>query len=150
MAFRFTGSGSTSVGLGLLVIRVGIGLNMLVFHGYGKITAGPDSWTKLGGNMEHVGIGMFPLFWGFMAALSEGVCSALIIIGFPFRPAAFLLCCTMAVAASHHLSIPADQPGGGIDSAAHALEFLAVFLGLLITGPGKYGLRWVRTRSAEG
>lgn len=124
--------------LGLLVIRIGIGLSMMIFHGFAKIKGGPDLWSKIGTEISVVGINFLPVFWGFMAAFSEFFCSLFIIIGILFRPAAVLLAMTMIVAILMHLNLPADNPAFGWSGASHALEFLAVYIGLLFTGPGKY------------
>ena len=124
--------------LGLLVIRIGIGLSMMIFHGFAKIKGGPELWSKIGTEISVVGINFLPVFWGFMAAFSEFFCSLFIIIGILFRPAAVLLAMTMTVAILMHLNLPADNPSSGWSGASHALEFLAVYIGLLFTGPGKY------------
>lgn len=133
--------------VGLLVIRLLIGFSMLAFHGWGKITGGPEFWGKLGANMGNLGIDFAPVFWGFMAAFSEAVCSALIMLGLFFRPAAGLLACTMLVAIVRHLNVPAGEPGAGWSGASHALELFAVYVGLLLTGAGRYAL--VRPRIGE-
>ncbi|MFH2036159.1 MAG: DoxX family protein [Candidatus Zixiibacteriota bacterium] len=125
---------------GLLVIRLGIGLSMMTLHGYGKLTAGPEMWTKLGGQMPSFGIDFLPVFWGFMAMFSEFFASLLIILGLFFRPAALLLVFTMMVAAITHLNMPAGSERAGISGASHALEFMIVFLGLYFTGPGKFSI----------
>jgi len=126
---------------GLLSIRVGVGLSMLVVHGYGKLTAGPDMWERLGGQMARFGLDFLPMFWGFMAMFSEFFCAALVVLGVAFRPAAALLVITMFVAAVRHLSLPAGTENSGLSGASHALEFMFVFLGLFISGPGRYALR---------
>lgn len=126
--------------LGLLIIRLGIGISMLAFHGWGKITAGPERWTKLGGEMAHFGIRFLPTFWGLMAALAESLGSVLLILGLLFRPAAGVLALTMLVAVVRHLNLPADAAGAGWSGASHALELLAVYLGFVLIGPGKYAL----------
>ena len=126
--------------LGLLVIRIGIGLSMALFHGYAKIAGGPAVWERLGENMERFGIPFAPAFWGFMAAFSEFGGSILLILGLFFRPAAALLAITMLVAATRHLSLPEGEPGAGWKGASHALELLAVYVGLLLAGPGRFAL----------
>lgn len=126
--------------VGLLVIRVGIGLSMALFHGYGKVTGGPELWEKIGGNMERFGLGFAPAFWGFMAAFSEFGASILLILGVFFRPATVLLAMTMLVAASRHLSLPEGEPGAGWKGASHAIEYLIVYVGLFFTGSGRFGL----------
>jgi putative oxidoreductase len=125
---------------GLLLLRLGFGLSMVIFHGYGKLTGGPETWERLGGMMQNFGIDFFPVFWGFMAMSAEFFGSIFLIFGVFVRPAAILLAMTMIVAAIRHLALPADADGAGFKGAAHALEFLAVYLTLYFTGPGKYNL----------
>jgi putative oxidoreductase len=134
-------SNFSHVNVGLLLIRLGIGLSMLVFHGYGKLTGGPEAWTRIGANMESLGVGFAPAFWGLMAALSESVGSVLLMLGLFFRPATALLAFTMFVAVLRHLNLPPDAAGAGWRGASHALELLVVYVGLLVAGPGKYRLR---------
>ncbi len=126
--------------IGLLVIRLGIGLTMLIFHGYGKLTRGPQGWERMGNQMANLGIDFLPMFWGFMAMFSEFFCSILLIIGILFRPATALLVATMFVAAVRHLSLPPGSEGAGFKGASHALELLSVYLALYFTGPGKYNV----------
>jgi putative oxidoreductase len=137
---------------GLLVLRAGIGVSVLSFHGWGKIVAGPDMWERVGGAMGGFGMPYFPTFWGFMAAISESACAALLAIGVLTRPAAALLGFTMLVAASHHVRLPPDQPGAGWNAASHAIELLVICVALLLTGPGRYSLGRVleRERVAGG
>lgn len=126
--------------LGLLLLRVVVGANMLLFHGWQKITAGPDRWVGLGGEMQHLGITFLPVFWGFMAAISESLGAVLLATGLLFRPAAALLAMTMLVAAMRHLNLPPDAAAAGWKGASHALELLAVFAALFLIGPGRYVL----------
>ncbi len=126
--------------IGLLLLRLGIGLTMMIIHGYGKLTRGPEGWERMGNQMQNLGIDFLPLFWGFMAMFSEFFCSILLILGVLFRPAAALLVATMFVAAMRHLSLPPGSEGAGFNGASHALELLAVYLALFFTGPGKYSI----------
>ncbi len=135
------------VDTGLLIIRILIGASMAFLHGYGKLTGGPEMWAKVGGAMSNFGITFAPAFWGFLAMFAEFFCSLAIMLGIFFRPAAALLIITMIVAAVNHLSLPADNPRGGISGASHALEFMAVYIGLFLTGPGKYRLSALWKRS---
>ncbi|MBN1556659.1 MAG: DoxX family protein [Lentisphaerae bacterium] len=119
---------------GLLILRLGIGI-MFMLHGYPKLTGGAESWTGLGQAMGTFGITFAPAFWGFMAALAEfggGIC---LILGVGFKIACILMGITMLVAAAMHLN-----KGDGIPGAAHAIELMVVFLGLLFTGPGRFSL----------
>jgi putative oxidoreductase len=118
----------------LLLMRIGVGATMIL-HGYPKLMGGPEKWTKLGANMKYFGITFYPEIWGFMAAASESIGALLLIIGFLFRPSAFLLMCTMIVAAVTHL-----KGGDTLNDASHAIELVFVFLGLFMLGPGKYSI----------
>ena len=135
---RILSSRPIAAGVGLLVVRLGVGLSTLIFHGWGKITGGPDLWARYGTHMGNLGITFLPGFWGFMAAFAEFGCSILLILGIFFRPAATLLAFTMLVAVLRHVNLPDDARGAGWGGASHALELFAVFLGLLFTGPGRY------------
>jgi putative oxidoreductase len=120
--------------VGLLILRIGIG-GMYLYHGFPKISGGPEKWEKLGMAMKYVGIEFAPVFWGFMAAFSEffgGIC---IMLGLFFRPAGILLTITMVIAASMHLG-----RGDGLKVASHAIENGIVFLSLIFIGPGKYSI----------
>lgn len=129
-----------AVDTGLLILRLGFGLSMVIFHGYGKMIGGPELWAGLGSQMQNLGISFFPVFWGFMAMFAEFFGSIFLILGLFFRPAAILLGITMFVAAMRHLSLPAGTEGAGLKGAAHALEFLTVYLTLYFTGPGKFNI----------
>jgi len=126
--------------LGLLLLRLGVGANMALFHGWGKISGGPARWHEIGDALPGLGLAFLPTFWGFMAGFSEFFASILLALGFLFRPAAALLAFTMLVAISHHLRLPAGEPGSGWRAASHALELLSVYGALFLSGPGKYAL----------
>jgi putative oxidoreductase len=132
--------------LGLLVIRLGIGLIMLVAHGYGKLTGGTETWAFVGTGVQSLGIGFAPAFWGFMAAFAEFVCSILIVLGVLFRPAVLMLAFTMLVAVLFHLNLPPDNPNAGWSGASHALAFFVVYIGLFLTGPGKYAFSLLKKK----
>ena len=129
-----------STDAGLLVLRLGIGLSTLIFHGWGKLMGGKETWGKVGGAMGNLGIDFAPRFWGFMAAVSESGCALLLVIGLLTRPASALLAFTMLVAAFAHLSRPPDADGAGWAGASHALELMAAAICLFFTGPGRFSL----------
>jgi putative oxidoreductase len=133
--------------LGLLIVRVIVGTSMLLFHGWGKLTGGPERWASTGGAMENLGITLLPVVWGFFAACSESIGSVLLALGVLVRPAAVVLAATMFVAITRHLSLPAGEPGSGWNAASHALELFAVYVGLLLAGPGRYAVRLGRSTS---
>ena len=126
--------------IGLLIIRLGIGASMLIFHGYDKLTGGPDVWIKIGGNMKMLGIIFLPVFWGFMAAFAEAIASVLIMLGILFKPATALLAFTMLIAVLTHMNLNSWAFNPNWKSASHAIEFLVVYLGLFLIGPGRFGV----------
>ncbi len=129
---------------GLLLIRLGFGVSMFVFHGYGKMTGGPERWESIGGSMENLGIAFAPIVWGFLAAFAETVGSILIVLGPLFRFATLMLAFNMFVATMRHLNLPVDNPSSGWDGASHAIEYMIVYLGLFFTGPGRFAAKLSR------
>jgi len=119
---------------GLLVLRVGIGI-MFMCHGFPKLTAGPETWTKLGGALSDMGVNFAPAFIGFMAAISEFGGGLLLAIGLLTRLACIFLLCTMVVATGMHLT-----NGDPFVKYSHALEAAILFFSLLFIGPGKISL----------
>ena len=130
--------------LGLLIMRLGVGLSMAVVHGWGKISGGPERWTQIGGSMPDLGLAFAPVIWGFLAAFAEFGGSILIVLGVLTRPAALMLAFTMFVAVTVHLGMPAENPNAGWKGASHAIELLAVYVMIVLTGPGRFSLgrRW--------
>lgn len=119
---------------GLLLLRLGLGAMMMV-HGLPKIMGGPQGWEQLGGSMKVLHIGFLPVFWGFMAAITEGLGGFLLILGLFFRPVNMLLVINMIVASLVHFN-----NGDGINGASHAIELAIVFFGLIFIGAGKYSI----------
>lgn len=125
---------------GMLLLRLGFGLGFIYFHGWAKITGGPEQWAQVGGAVEHLGIGFGHSFFGFLAAFAEAVGGTLIALGLLFRPAALLLAGTMFVAWIMHVST-------GMGTPAHAFKNMWVAVGLALIGPGRYSLdHWLATR----
>ena len=118
---------------GLLLIRI-IGGSMMVYnHGWGKITAGPEKWNRLGHALtDIIGFEFLSTFFGFMAAFSESVCALLIVIGLFTIPASILLSFTMFVAIMNHI-IDNELP-------ELAIMYCLLLLVLIVSGPGKYSL----------
>jgi putative oxidoreductase len=126
--------------MGLLILRLGVGLNMMLVHGWGKISGGPSQWRSIGEGMPSLGLGFEPLAWGFASAFAEFGASLLIILGVNFRLATGLLIINMAVAAEHHLNMSSLLPHSGWSGASHALVYLTVYVALFFTGPGRHVL----------
>ena len=118
---------------GLLLLRI-IGGSMMVYnHGWGKITAGPEKWNRLGNALtDIIGFEYLSTFFGFMAAFSESVCALLIVIGLFTIPASILLFFTMFVAIMNHI-IDNEMP-------ELAIMYCLLSLVLILSGPGKFSL----------
>lgn len=134
-------SEGVSKDFGLLLVRLGIGASLFIFHGYGKMTGGPENWERIGGAMGNLHITFMPVAWGFMAAFAETVCPILIVLGPLFRFATLIAAFNMFVAVLMHLNLPIDNPASGWAGASHALELGIVFLGLFFTGPGRFAAK---------
>jgi putative oxidoreductase len=119
---------------GLLLLRVGIGL-MFIIHGFPKLASGPNGWTNLGGSMKVIGIDFLPIFWGFMAAITETFGGFLLIVGLFYRPALILLVFTMVIATMVQFS-----KGESLKGASQAIEMGILFFSLIFIGPGKYSV----------
>lgn len=117
--------------LGLLMLRVGIGV-MFIGHGLPKLMDGPVAWEGIGGAMGNFGVTFAPAFWGFMAALSEGLGGLLLALGLFTRPACALMAFTMVVATSVHLG----KGDGFFTGASHAVEACVIFVSMIAIGPG--------------
>ena len=108
---------------------------MFILHGYPKVLGGPEMWEKIGGAMGNVGINFLPVFWGFLAAITEAGGGLLFALGLFFRPISFALAFTMLIATLVHLS-----GGDGVMGASHSIEIGIVFFDFIFIGPGKYSV----------
>lgn len=138
---KLSSSEGVAKDFGLLLVRLGISVSVFVFHGYGKITGGTETWERTGGAMANLGITFAPVVWGFLAAFAETAGSILIVLGPLFRAATLMLAFNMFVAGMMHLNLPADSPASGWLPASHAFELMIVYLALFFTGPGRFAAR---------
>jgi len=117
----------------LLFFRLTFGPLFIYVEGLPKLAGGISEWRKLGAAMHSVGITFWPGFWGFMAAFSETIGVALLIIGFAFRPSCLLLTITLGITAW-------SGRAHGLHGEAQNLELLLVFTTLMFIGAGKYSV----------
>lgn len=120
---------------GLLIMRIGLGAAFII-HGMPKLTGGVESWTKVGKAMGTIGIDFFPAFWGFMAAVTEGIGGVLLILGVFYRPICVLLAFTMTIA-TLALALPKNRD---FKLFSHPLKMAFVFIGLACVGPGRFSV----------
>jgi len=129
LIFGGCGGGSKTADAGLAIVRLLAGVALAVNHGAAKIH---DPSQVIGG-ASHMGFPA-PTFFGWMAAISEFFGGILLALGLATRPAAFLVCCTMATAAflfHSHDNFGTREP---------ALLFLSIGLLFLLAGSGRYGV----------
>ena len=119
---------------GLFILRVGVGAMMIV-HGFDKLKGGPTEWTNLGSAMDNLHMHYIHAFWGFMCAVTETVGGLFCVLGLWFRVVSLFMVFNFFVAALFHFF-----KGDGIQDAAHAMELLFVFAGLVFLGPGSYSV----------
>jgi putative oxidoreductase len=130
--------------VGLLIIRLGFGLGFVFFHGWDKLSGGPERWAGNGAVMSNIGIDFGHTFFGLMAALSESVGGLMIAAGLFFRPVCAVLAFTMVMATMSHFVSGRGNPG-------HAVKNFFVLIGLLFVGPGKYSLdAWIAGKRQRG
>jgi putative oxidoreductase len=118
--------------LGLLILRLGVGA-IYIMHGLPKLVGGPKLWTSIGHSMGHLGIHWIPVFWGFMAAVTEGIGGVLLILGALYRPTCLLLAFVMTVAT---LTVFHE----GFKGYGYPLTMVFVFVGLACVGPGRFSV----------
>ena len=81
-----------------------------------------------------------PVFWGFMAALAEGLGGLLLAIGFLFRPVCLVILIDMLVAITFHLHSSNAMMSSFSTGWSHPFEDAVVFLALILIGPGKHSV----------
>jgi len=125
--------------LGLLILRLGFGLAFFWYHGYPKLSAGPEGWALTGRAVSNVGITFGYPVWGLAAALAEGVGGLLFAAGLFFRPVCLLMLTVMIVATVEQFGRPNPVP-------EHALKNAFVLAGMFLVGPGRYNVASLLSR----
>ena len=120
-----------------LILRVGSALFMLYGHGWPKfqklLAGGPYQFA------DPLGIGTDLSF--ILVTIAEFFCAILVMIGFYTRVSLIPLVFAMAVAAF------IAQAGDPFLAKEKALMFFILFVALLMTGPGKYSLDAMMSKS---
>jgi putative oxidoreductase len=116
--------------LGLLILRLVGGVTMLVYHGLPKYNGYSGLLDRF---PDPLGLGV-PLSLG-LAIFAEVVCAALLALGLFSRVALIPLIITMIVA---FFIVHAPDP---FAKKELAFMYLGLYLGLFLTGPGKYSVQ---------
>lgn len=132
---------TNSVDAQLLVLRVGIGGTLFLKHGWEKVS----QLSLVNPNFaDPLHIGTTPS-WIF-ATLADGVCSLLIVLGFGTRWLSALCFFNIFVAWAlvHHFVFFGKSPGAGHGELI--VQYLVVFMALLIGGSGRYSVDGLLTK----
>ena len=129
--------------IGLLILRVGFGLAFVWYHGYPKLSGGPETWAIIGRAVSNFGITFGYPMWGLLAALAESVGGLLFAAGLFFRPACLVMLVVMIAATAQQLGRPDPMP-------EHALKNAFVLAGMFLIGPGRYALTGKLFRRGRG
>jgi len=118
----------------LLILRVIPSFYLFLLHGMDKITGGMATWGWLGSAvLSIIGISFGHVLFGFIAAVSEGIMTLFVLVGFKTRLASFLIMMTMFFAGGvYHLNKG--------ESPESAFIYFAIYFTLFLCGPGKMSL----------
>ena len=127
---------------GLLVIRIMLAV-VFIYHGAPKLFGGLEGFA---GHLGTMGVPA-PKVAAFLAALSEFGGGLVLLAGIAFRWTLPFVVFTMLVAYfKGHGGVFSAQAGGG----EYALTLGIVVLGLILTGPGSFGLgRFIARKEVE-
>jgi putative oxidoreductase len=115
--------------IGLLVLRLGAGGLLFCGHGWGKLM---NAGVKASGFPDPIGLGPVPSFW--LVVFAEVFCAGLVMVGLLTRLSTLPILGFLAVAGFiHHAHDPWPK-------RELAFVFAVPFLGLLLTGPGRFSL----------
>ena len=120
---------------GLLIFRLVFGLVLIYGHGFEKmsvIISGQEIQF-----MDPIGIGAATSY--HLAAFAEGVCSILLILGLFSRIATLILSINFLVIFIFHAFIVGD----GFSVLELRFLYLFAFIGLTLTGPGRFSLDYL-------
>lgn len=120
--------------IGLLLLRMGLGI-MFMLHGYPKVFGGPEMWSEVGASLQSIGIDAAPMFFGFMAGITEFFGGLFLLLGLFFMPSVVSLLIVMLVVTAIHLGA-----GDPFSIYSHSIELAIVLISLLFLGSGKYNL----------
>lgn len=121
---------------GLLFLRAGTGLMMFI-HGLPKLMGGVAAWERIGAGIPHVvGIHFWPVFWGLLIAVIQGIGGVLIALGILTRTSALALGILLLLATIMTL----QAPGSTFSAYSHPLEGAITCLGIFLLGPGRFTL----------
>lgn len=106
--------------------RMGIGATFII-HGFIKLANGPEQWLWLGQQLSLLGIDFAPVFWGFLAAISEFTGGLFLLVGFFTRASSLMLASVMVIA-----TIYSASQASAYGDIAYPVSQLLIFLALMM------------------
>lgn len=117
----------------LLGLRVIPSFYLFYYHGLNKVLGGTGTWQWLGeAAMSALGINFGFVFFGFLAAISEGILTWFVMLGLQTRIASLFTMLTMFFAGTYHLSKG--------ESPESAFIYFIIYFTIFLCGPGKFSI----------
>ena len=118
---------------GLLLMRLGLAA-ALILHAVPKLMGGAAAWKNFGMGLGILNIGLPLKVVGLAILLLESLCSLSLLTGYLFRASSGILSIIFAVYFLNYHSI------GYKTLPIFALGLVAVYIGLMYIGPGRYSI----------
>lgn len=118
---------------GLLIMRLAIAA-VLLWHSLPKLIGGVPAWKSLGTTLDFINMGLPVSFLGLLSLALETVCSISLVVGYFFRLSNFVLFVLMLLYSINYFNVAYKT------LMMWSLALTGVFLGLVLTGPGRYAL----------
>jgi len=123
--------------IGFAIIRIIFGTIFIIF-GWNKLGSGSTNLTQIGSAISYFGITHGYLLFGYAAALTELCGGAAFMLGFCTRIASLPMIFLLIVAVKFHL-----QQGDSFTKWSFPALCLAIVIGFLIAGSGKYSVDYI-------
>jgi putative oxidoreductase len=139
---------SRAADIALLVMRIIAGLTLFSCSGASKLF---HLDSLLSSRVDPLGAGSLAPAAMIYAAFALGVCTLLVVAGFATRYAALFTVISLAATfflIDHSLSTNLLDPGHNSHPEVTWL-YMCAFLALVFTGPGRYSLDWILSKSSH-
>jgi len=118
---------------GLLFMRIGLAA-LLLLHALPKLLAGMNAWKSVGTTLAFINIGVPESFLGLTILALEALGGISLVFGYFFRVGCVILFIIFGLYAFNFFMIEYNT------LTLWSLGLVAVFFGLIFTGPGRYAI----------
>lgn len=125
--------GEKKLSFGLLIIRLGLAA-VLFIHAVPKLLGGAILWSNVGKNLSFLNTGLPLEALGLIILIPEILSGFCLIFGYFYRSANAVMAVLYALYVIHYFNV------GYKTLMLYAIGFVAVFLGLIYIGPGRYAV----------